>query len=77
MTDPDVCQVRLDFDAFVMSGPSLTSSPFAHCLNDRLAIFASQKQNLGLSEGNLICGDMTGQHGEYVSPRKTPCWTIH
>ena len=61
--DPDVCQVRLDFRSFVMSSPSMTAIPFGQCSGDRLAIFASQPK-LGLSEGNLICGDMTGQHSE-------------
>ena len=29
-----------------------------------MAVFTKQ-QNLGLSEGNLLCGDMTGQHSKY------------
>ena len=56
--------MRLDFLSFRLSGPSLQSSPFGHCLNDRLAIFSSTQPRLGLSEGNLICGDMTDQHSE-------------
>ena len=62
ISDPDVCQLRLDFDDFRISGPSLVTSPFGKCTNDRFAIFSSQQQELGLSEGNLICGDMTAQH---------------
>ncbi len=61
MTDPDVCQVRLDFLAFRMGGPSMVASPFGQCSGDRMAIFAGQNR-LGLSEGNLVCGDMTDQH---------------
>ena len=66
VTDPDVCQVRLDFEIFLMSGPDLTSNqpPYGRCRGDRLAIF-TKKQDLGLSEGNLLCGDMTGQHSKY------------
>ena len=62
-----MCQLRLDFITFRLSGPSLLSSPFGHCLNDRLAIFSSQHPKLGLSEGNLICGDMTDQHSKEPS----------
>ncbi len=29
-----------------------------------MAIFAEQ-QNLGVSDGNLLCGDMTGQHSKW------------
>ena len=49
-----------------MSGPDLTSNqpPYGRCRGDRLAIF-TKKQDLGLSEGNLLCGDMTGQHSKY------------
>ena len=56
-------QVRLDFLSFRISGPSLTNPnpPYGKCQNDRMAVFA-RTPNLGLSEGNLICGDMTGQH---------------
>ncbi len=61
VTDPDVCQVRLDFLAFRMGGPSMEASPFGQCSGDRMAIFAGQNR-LGLSEGNLVCGDMTDQH---------------
>ena len=61
MTDRDVCQIRLDFEVFNMSPPSMDQVPFGQCSGDRLAIFASQNK-LGLSEGNLVCGDMTDQH---------------
>ena len=62
ITDADVCQVRLDFLDFRIGGPSMATLPYGKCSGDRLAIFAGQNR-LGLSEGNLICGDMTGQHG--------------
>ena len=65
VSDPDVCQLRLDFVEFLLSGPSLITSPFGHCLHDRMAVFASQTQNLGLSAGNLLCGDMKGQHSKH------------
>ena len=63
MTNPDVCQVRLDFLEFNLSGPDLSAAPYGRCSQDRMAVFAAQ-QNLGLSDGNLLCGDMTGQHSE-------------
>ena len=59
-----MCQLRLDFADFHLSGPSLLTSPFGHCLHDRMAIFSSRTQNLGLSGGNLLCGDMKGQHSK-------------
>ena len=63
VTDPDICQVRMDFLSFRISGPSLTNPtpPYGKCQNDRMAVF-SRVPDLGLSEGNLICGDMSGQH---------------
>ena len=64
--------MRLDFVSFVISGPSLFSSPYGYCSSDRLAIFGSGQQNLGLSEGNLICGDMTGQHSKFYIFKNLP-----
>ena len=57
--------MRLDFEMFIMSGPDLSSNqpPYGRCRGDRLAIF-TKKQDIGLSEGNLLCGDMTGQHSK-------------
>ena len=63
VTDPNVCQVRLDFLEFKMSSPSMTSLPFGQCSEDQFAIFASQSK-LSLSDNNLLCGNMTGQHSE-------------
>ena len=63
VSDSDVCQIRLDFQTFYMSGPSMLAAPFGQCSRDRMAVFASQN-DLGLSEGNLLCGEMTGQHSE-------------
>ncbi len=65
ITDSDVCQLRLDFDTFYMSGPSMTTVPYGQCSSDRMAVFSSQNR-LGLSEGNLVCGDMTGQHSTNI-----------
>ena len=48
----------MDFIDFELSGPSLFTNPFGHCLNDRMVVRSSQQQNLGLSDGNLICGDV-------------------
>ena len=67
VSNPNVCQLRLDFIKFLLSGPSLQRSPFGHCLDDRMAIFSSQQPSYGLSEGNLICGDMTGQHSKTIA----------
>ena len=69
VSNPNVCQLRLDFIKFLLSGPSLQRSPFGHCLDDRMAIFSSQQPSYGLSEGNLICGDMTGQHSKTIVQR--------
>ena len=57
--------MRLDFETFRMAGPDLSSKtpPYGLCRGDRFAIFTT-RQNLGLSEGNLLCGDMSGQHGK-------------
>jgi hypothetical protein len=30
-----------------------------------MAVFAAE-QNLGISDGNLLCGDMTGQHSNKI-----------
>ena len=51
-----MCQVRLDFDTFRMSGPDLSSrvGPYGRCRGDRMAVFTTQ-HDLGLSEGNLLC----------------------
>ena len=46
-----------------MSGPSLTHFPIGTCDLDRLVIFTTN-QDIGLSGGNQLCGNMTGQHGE-------------
>ena len=66
VTDPDVCQVRLDFESFQMAGPDLSSreGPYGRCRGDKMAIISKQ-QDIGLSQGNLLCGDMTGQHSEW------------
>ena len=54
----------MDFIDFELSGPSLFTNPFGHCLNDRMVVRSSQQQNLGLSDGNLICGEMSDQHSK-------------
>ena len=69
VTNPDVCQVRIDFLEFNLSGPDLTAAPYGRCSQDRMAVFAAQ-QNLGLSDGNLLCGDMTGQHSKNKTSRR-------
>ena len=57
---------RLDFETFELSGPSLTHFPIGTCDLDRLVIF-TVNQDIGLSGGNQVCGNMTGQHSELQS----------
>ena len=68
---------RLDFLNFTLNGPSLSHSPIGEgqlakiqlyeknsgeCDSDRLVIF-TLRQQLGLSGGNQLCGQLSGQHG--------------
>ncbi|KAK8405007.1 hypothetical protein O3P69_001524 [Scylla paramamosain] len=50
--NPSVCQLRLDFDSLVLSGPETTDN---RCLNDRFTVS-------GGSSTPIICGTSTGNH---------------
>ena len=64
ITDTDICQVRLDMETFELTGPSLTHYPIGECDEDRMVIF-TVSPDIGLSGGNQLCGNLTGQHGLY------------
>ena len=55
-----------------MAGPDLSSreGPYGRCRGDKMAIISKQ-QDIGLSQGNLLCGDMTGQHSEWKNMNET------
>merc|ERR1719361_290721 len=74
----DICQMRLDFNTFIMTGPansgeSVTVATYNHnCVNDQLVIATTA--NTGIP---VICGTLTGEH-LYVdlSPTATDAATI-
>merc|ERR1719225_73470 len=74
----DICQIRLDFNAFVIGGPVLTTelatanTATTLCTNDNMVIAATSGELRG-----AICGAMTGEH-LYVelSPTSTDTATI-
>jgi|ERR1712110_496697 len=74
----DICQMRLDFNTFIMTGPansgeSVTVATYNHnCVNDQLVIATTA--NTGIP---VICGTLTGEH-LYVdlSPTATDSATI-
>merc|ERR1712141_863102 len=74
----DICQIRLDFNAFVIGGPVLTTelatanTATTLCTNDNMVIAATSGELRG-----AICGAMTGEH-LYVelSPDSTDTATL-
>merc|ERR1712141_520675 len=74
----DICQIRLDFNAFVIGGPVLTTelatanTATTLCTNDNMVIAATSGELRG-----AICGAMTGEH-LYVelSPTSTDTATL-
>ncbi|XP_046985792.1 uncharacterized protein LOC124555782 isoform X2 [Schistocerca americana] len=54
--DEDICQVRMDFEQFSLSGPHRT---LGICRNDRFIVTTSLPNGIGLSE---LCGENGGQH---------------
>lgn len=59
----DICQIRLDFSAFVIGGPSVTTESVTantattSCANDNMVIAATSGELRG-----AICGALTGEH---------------
>uniref|UniRef100_A0A8D8Z1W6 CUB domain-containing protein n=2 Tax=Cacopsylla melanoneura TaxID=428564 RepID=A0A8D8Z1W6_9HEMI len=56
IVNPDVCQLRLDFEKFSLRGPHKV---FGVCRKDRFMVTTSYPQGIGLSD---LCGENTGQH---------------
>merc|ERR1711874_360723 len=53
----DICQIRIDFEKFVMAGASTTTGTKGRCSDDSLAISNPSGPN-----PPLVCGTLTGQH---------------
>lgn len=67
----DICQLRLDFTHFVLTGPSntqekigtsTTQTTFTHCAIDSLQITTSDIPNAGDAHSAALCGALTGEH---------------
>merc|ERR1712038_1043175 len=85
----DICQIRLDFNAFVIAGPSNTQEQIGtnvvqtintHCnpaATDAMTIVTTDKRNSVDTNTNTLCGMLTGEH-LYVelSPTSTDSATI-
>ncbi|KAI5729964.1 hypothetical protein M8J76_008477 [Diaphorina citri] len=56
VTNPDVCQLRLDFEKFSLRGPH---KMFGVCRKDRFMVTTSYPYGIGISD---LCGENTGQH---------------
>ena len=83
--DDNICQIRLDFLKFVITGPATTSASVAAILNGQVVKTANGKEvslttqcltdtftvsgQVGLP---YICGTMTGHHGLFVLPMPFP-----
>merc|ERR1712110_1149056 len=75
----DICQVRLDFNAFTIAGPSLSTQLYVggtqnhNCLNDQLILATTGDTN----RYPMICGTLLNEH-LYVelSPTSTDSATI-
>lgn len=53
----DICQLRVDFETFVMSAPSTTTGTIGNCVNDNLIISNPSGPN-----PPMVCGTLSGQH---------------
>ena len=53
----DICQLRVDFETFVMSAPSTTTGTIGSCVNDNLVISNPTGPN-----PPMVCGTLSGQH---------------
>ena len=54
---PDLCNIRLDFDNVVLSGPDANTGS---CTNDQLVATSPT----GASPPSNVCGTLTGQHSK-------------
>jgi len=62
----DICQIRLDFDNFIIAGPSVTTENFVlstgtRC-QDSLKLATSDVSTWSQMPHGAICGAMTGEH---------------
>merc|ERR1719225_2619196 len=62
----DICQIRLDFDNFIIAGPSVTTENFVlstgtRC-NDSLILTTTDVTTWSSMPSGTICGAMTGEH---------------
>jgi len=79
----DICQIRLDFDTFVIAGPSVTTELIAAGANncqDTLVLSTSDQTSTAASPQlpvGVLCGALTGQH-LYIdlSPTSTDALTM-
>merc|ERR1711892_1559610 len=53
----DICQIRVDFEKFVMAGASTTTGTKGQCSDDSLTISNPTGPN-----PPMVCGTLTGQH---------------
>jgi hypothetical protein len=75
----DICQMRLDFNTFVIAGPTVSDQVYTaatqnhNCLNDKLLLATTGNTNMYPT----ICGILTGEH-LYVelSPTSSDALTI-
>jgi len=64
----DICQIRLDFDTFVIAGPSVTTESIATGVNncqDSLVLSTTDQTSTKTSPQlpvGVLCGALTGQH---------------
>lgn len=65
----DICQIRVDFEKFVMAGASTTTGKKGQCADDSLTISNPSGPN-----PPLVCGTLTGQHMYFDA--SSSCHTI-
>jgi len=65
----DICQIRIDFEKFVVAGASTTTGKKGQCSDDSLTISNPSGPN-----PPLVCGTLTGQH-MYIDASSS-CHTI-
>lgn len=71
----DICQMRLDFQTFLIGGPANTAENIAgqtsltHCTRDSLIVTTTDTLSVENSPTGTICGLLTGEHLYYdLSP---------
>merc|ERR1712088_72164 len=62
----DICQIRLDFDAFIIAGPAVTTelipTTATTVCQDSLVLATSDNSAVTSSPFGTLCGALTGQH---------------